>query len=311
MLKLVPYNHKWPEIFNNEAESLKSLLGDNLLEVHHIGSTSIANIYSKDKIDILIVVKDLKKIPAFGYQYRGEFNIPFHSCYIKREGELDINLHAFEEGNSEIKLNLLFRDFLRNNTSYRQEYEALKLKLVNEEINHQKNNSIFTGYNLGKNEFIQKILNLAGFDELCLKYCTHYSEWERYHRIRIEEIFTRMKVEYDYNHSSLKDPNHRHFVLYKGAQIIGVACIEFLSLSDVALRPFAIDKDYQNQGFGSKFLSMIEKWVKWNGRNTIRLNAEPKAISFYQRLGYDFMEFMDYPRGVRHNYQTIAMGKIF
>lgn len=310
MLKLVPYNHKWPEIFNNEAKNLKALLGNNLLEVHHIGSTSIANIYSKDKIDILIVVKDLKKIPAFGYQYRGEFNIPFHSCYIKREGEQSINLHAFEEGNPEIKLNLLFRDFLRNNASYRQKYEALKLKLVDEEVNHQKNNSIFTGYNLGKNEFIQKILNLAGFDELCLKYCTHYAEWENYHRIRVEEIFTLLDIEYDYNHSSLKDFNHKHFVLYKGSQIIGVACIEFLSLSDVALRTFAIDKAHQNQGFGSKFLSMIEKWVKCNGRNVIRLNAKPKAITFYQRLGYNLIEFKDYTREVKHGYHTIAMGKI-
>ncbi len=114
----------------------------------------------------------------------------------------------------------------------------------------------------------------------------------------------------DYNHNSLKDSNHKHFVLYKGAKIIGVACIEFLSLSEVALRPFAIDKAYQNKGFGSEFLSMIEQWVKWSGRNVIRLNAEPKAVSFYQRLGYEFMEFRDYPKKNNHNYNTVAMGKI-
>ena len=165
---------------------------------------------------------------------------------------------------------------------------------MKQESSYQKNDSIFHGYNLGKNDFIQKILKQTGFNKLCLKYCVYHAEWEAYHRIRKKEIFQLMQVEYDPNHYSIKDSQHRHFVLYQGTDIVGVAQIEFLSLSDVALRPFAIDASYQNQEIGSKFLLLIEKWVKWQGREYIRLNAEPKAFNFYKRLGYNVIEFKDH-----------------
>ena len=306
MIEIVPYNPKWPEMFAIEAELLEKALGNNFVAIHHVGSTSVPGLCAKPKIDIIAVVKDLKKVSQLGYRYRGEFNIPFHSLYTKRDDGLDINLHIFEEDNPEIELNLLFRDYLRNNPKACAEYAALKMDLVGQEALHKKNGNMFTGYNLGKNDFIQKILKLAGFNRLLFKYCAHHAEWEAYYS-RQEQIFTRMEVEYDPNHYCISDPQHKHFVLYKGTDIVGVAHIEFLSLSDAALRPFAIDEPYQNQGFGSEFLTLIERWVKSQGRSVIRLNAEPRAIPFYQRLGYDFIEFIDHHKKIE--YETVAMGK--
>lgn len=308
MVEIVSYNPKWPQMFEKEAAELKKSLGDNFIEIHHIGSTAVPGLSAKPKIDIIAVVKGLKEIRQLGYRFRGEFNIPFHHCYTKRSDNINVNLHIFEKDNPEIELNLLFRDYLRKNSKAREEYTALKMELVKQEYTHVKYNSIFVGYTLGKNYFIQKTLKKAGFDKLCIRFVTHHAEWEAYHRIRKEVIFDRMKIQYDPEHISIKDPQNKHFILYQGADIIGVAHVESLSLSEVALRPFAIDVPYQNKGLGSQFLPIIEKWIKEQGYRVIRLNAEPKAIKFYQRLGYSFMEFKDHHP--RNRDETVDMGKV-
>jgi hypothetical protein len=40
----------------------------------------------------------------------------------------------------------------------------------------EKNNSMFTGYNLGKDAFIRKVLKSAGFQPLRFVKCMHYAD---------------------------------------------------------------------------------------------------------------------------------------
>ncbi|WP_016916907.1 GNAT family N-acetyltransferase [Rickettsia honei] len=80
--------------------------------------------------------------------------------------------------------------------------------------------------------------------------CTHYSEWKEYHRIRAEQIFDTINVKYDSNHRTITAENHYHFVLYKRVKIVATAHIEFFNENELALRSLAVDRPYQNQGFG-------------------------------------------------------------
>jgi hypothetical protein len=75
-------------------------------------------------------------------------------------------------------LNLLFRDYLRTHPESLAEYAELKTHLLTQKESFEKNNSLFTGYNLGKDAFIRKILQQAGFNRLRFMKCTHYAEWE-------------------------------------------------------------------------------------------------------------------------------------
>jgi GrpB-like predicted nucleotidyltransferase (UPF0157 family) len=128
-IEVVPYNPDWPIWFENEAEAIKKVLGDNFIAIHHVGSTSVPGLSAKPRIDIIAVLVDPKKsIPALesiGYEYRGEWNIPFKFSFRKR-GKLEVNLHVYEEGHPEIESNLLFRDYLRKNPKERGEYQSLK-----------------------------------------------------------------------------------------------------------------------------------------------------------------------------------------
>lgn len=309
LIEAVPYNPDWPLAFEVEAIKIKQALGDNYIEVHHIGSTSIPGLAAKPKIDIIAVVQSLdnamKQFESLGYQYRKEHEMPFR-LYFTKKIATHINLHVYEAQNPEIELNILFRDFLRNCQTSCAEYAKLKRDLLTHQSAHEKNNSRSTGYNLGKNAFIKKIINQTGFAGLCFRPCQHYLEWQEYHRIRIEQIFTPINVVYDENHPSLILDNHYHFVLYKGVKVICGAHVEFLNETQAAIRSLATDEPHKKNGYGSYMMRMIEKWIKSQGRNIIKLHANPNAEKFYCKLGYVEMEFDD----VSISTETIDLGKI-
>jgi GrpB-like predicted nucleotidyltransferase (UPF0157 family) len=241
---LSPYNHNWPDIFAAEALKIKKALGDNCVEIHHIGSTSVPSLAAKPKIDIIAAVKDLvlhnHKLDEIGYFDQGHgFNIPLRRCFTIR-GETEINLHIFEENDPEIELNILFRDYLRNNPDARMEYEALKYRLIAIESSHYKGR-MYKNYTLGKHEFIHKILSKAGFTGLRLVICTHESEFEAARNLgeNIEDV-----------------ADHEYVVLYNGVEIIAYAHVRLTP--EFSIQSLMMKK----KGFEQQFLELIEKWQK-------------------------------------------------
>lgn len=61
--EIVPWTEKWFDLYRKEEVLLRSIFLNELLEIHHIGSTSVPQIgFAKPIIDILIVVKDIMKV---------------------------------------------------------------------------------------------------------------------------------------------------------------------------------------------------------------------------------------------------------
>lgn len=277
-IEVVPYNSDWPKMFKLAAAEIQTALGDHFIAIHHVGSTSVPGLAAKPKIDIIAVVQNLDfsyhELNLLGYTYRGGFNLPLRKSFTKRPTDtnnLNINLHIFEENDPEIELNILFRDYLRQNQHARDAYEALKYNLILEESSHQKNASIYTDYTLGKHDFIQNILKQSGFTKSRFVLCTHYSEWAAYHRIQKEQIFDPINVIYDKNHPSLKADNHFHFVLYKGTNIACAAHVEFLNEHEAVLLSLATDNIYQKQQLDDHMIMLLGKWVQSQGRSLIKL----------------------------------------
>ena len=78
-VKLVPHNDSWHAVFEETKKELLILIGGIVLDIQHVGSTSIKNIEAKLIIVIAISVDDLKvvnKIQSIleqhGYEYRGD-----------------------------------------------------------------------------------------------------------------------------------------------------------------------------------------------------------------------------------------------
>lgn len=271
-IEVIPYDPEWPKLFEIEATLIKQALGSNCIEIHHIGSTSVPGLAAKPKIDIITVIRDttdiINKLEAVGYQYKGEYNIPFHFGFSKR-GVTQINLHVYEEGNPEIELNILFRDYLRTHPDILNEYAQLKKHLLDQPTSFEKNNSMFTGYNLGKNSFIRKVLLKTGFDKLRILHCTHYEEWEKAKVFRQKYFMDKFKIP-DPDTWTFDHPEHVHFVVYHGTKIIGYVHLQLLPEQlKTILRLLIIDEPYQKEGIDTKILTLCEKWIKTKGYNSI------------------------------------------
>jgi GrpB-like predicted nucleotidyltransferase (UPF0157 family) len=56
-VEVVPHNPDWQQTFEQAAQQVAQALGDNVVAIHHIGSTAIPGIYAKPIIDLLLVVR--------------------------------------------------------------------------------------------------------------------------------------------------------------------------------------------------------------------------------------------------------------
>ncbi len=135
-VELVEHSPAWVSDGRIAAARIAEALGPTLVEIHHVGSTSIAGIRAKPIIDLLPVVTDLgsldadaPRLRALGYRWRGEFGIAGRRyCTLDDAvtGRRLVQLHAFAAGHPEIDRMLLFRDYLRSHPAEARAYEAEK-----------------------------------------------------------------------------------------------------------------------------------------------------------------------------------------
>ena len=131
---LEPHDPNWIGMAAEEAARIASVLGDLLIAVHHIGSTSIPNIAAKPTVDLMPAVRPQADIDAcrepmegLGYLWRGEFGIPGRRyCVLERAGKRLFHVHIFPDGHSNIITQLAFRDYLRSHRGEALAYEAVK-----------------------------------------------------------------------------------------------------------------------------------------------------------------------------------------
>ncbi len=310
-IQVLPYNPKWPQMFEEESKLIKQALGGNCLAVHHVGSTAVPGLAAKPRIDIILVVQDTQfarqDLVKIGYLDKGELNIPFRLYFSKEKKQHGINLHMYEDKNPEIELNLLFRDYLRNDTETRDQYAELKFNLLKQKESHQKNNSRFTGYNLGKDAFIKECLAKAGFKEVCIRACSHYDEWRAARQFRQKYFFDRVPVLDPYTWT-FDHKDHIHFILYQGIDIVGYVHLQLWPEQRSAMRIIVIDESYRNKGLGTHFLKQCERWLKHQGFKILQIESSKEAYSFYCKNGYAQVPFNN-PDGEATHHEDIAVGK--
>jgi GrpB-like predicted nucleotidyltransferase (UPF0157 family)/uncharacterized protein YdhG (YjbR/CyaY superfamily) len=137
---LVPHDPRWALAFEQEREALAAAFAAGLVEIHHIGSTSIPGIVAKPVIDMLILAESLEALDeatpalvALGYEAKGEFGIPRRRYFRKNseDGVRTHQIHGFEASSPEVQRHLVFRDYLRQNPDVADRYSDLKQQLAN------------------------------------------------------------------------------------------------------------------------------------------------------------------------------------
>ena len=159
-IEVVPPDPRWREAFEIEARHIARALGENVVAVHHIGSTAIPNIYAKPVIDLLVEVSDIARVneqslamELLGYEVMGEFGITGRRYFRKdnQKGTRTHQIHAFEAGSAEARRHLAFRDYLIAHPEDAQNYSELKRKLA---AAHPQN---MDWYMDGKDVFIKEM----------------------------------------------------------------------------------------------------------------------------------------------------------
>lgn len=155
---LSDYDKDWQNYYANESDLIKNLLGDLIIDIQHIGSTSIKGLRAKPIIDILVGIESFKKIDKIieymeniGYIYAYWAGIP--NDFTFRKGNFTTHLvHIVEFGKDNWNSNITFRDKLRNNPILVKKYEELKEELAKKFPDSREK------YTEGKSKFIIDII---------------------------------------------------------------------------------------------------------------------------------------------------------
>jgi GrpB-like predicted nucleotidyltransferase (UPF0157 family) len=159
-VEVVSHNPKWQEAFEVESKCVANALGENVVAIHHIGSTAIPSIYAKPIIDLLVEVKDIVKVDGqsssmelLGYEVMGEFGISGRRYFRKdnQEGVRTHHIHTFKVSSAQVKRHLAFRDYMIAHPENAQRYSELKRRLARECPTN------IDGYMDGKDEFIKEM----------------------------------------------------------------------------------------------------------------------------------------------------------
>lgn len=112
-VEVKPYNEQWLSMFEEEANKLHKIFGSEIIEIHHISSTSVNDLKAKPIIDIMPIVRNINQIDEFntamvaiGYESKGENGITGRR-YFQKGGDNQIHhVHIYELGNPEFERHL-------------------------------------------------------------------------------------------------------------------------------------------------------------------------------------------------------------
>lgn len=160
-IDLHEYRAEWPRLFLREAQRVRVILGALVLQLEHVGSTSVPGLAAKPIIDMILAVADSADerayVPAMesaGYMLQIREPEWFQHRLFKGP-DTNINLHVYTFGCPEIDKMLMFRDWLRTNDADRELYERTKRKLAQQTWKYIQN------YADAKTEVVEEIVARA------------------------------------------------------------------------------------------------------------------------------------------------------
>jgi len=163
---IVDYNPQWPQMYEDERARIQNAIGPYLVDIQHVGSTSIPGLSAKPIIDILPVIRDIslvsqcvEPLAALDYAYFGEYGIPGRH-YFRKPADITsqphtFHLHVLEKGHDQWAMMLLFREYLRLHPEATQHYDTLKRELAA----HYGSDRV--GYTDAKEFFVKSIVRAA------------------------------------------------------------------------------------------------------------------------------------------------------
>lgn len=134
---VLPYDRTWKFAFEEIKREIEGAIGDLIIGIEHVGSTSVEGLSAKPIIDIDVIIKDystfdavVSKLEAIGYIHEGNLGIKDREAfkYTDKPHLQQHHLYVCPQQSEELYRHTTFRDFLINNPEAVKKYSVVKEK---------------------------------------------------------------------------------------------------------------------------------------------------------------------------------------
>ena len=163
-LVVLPYNPNWKIEFERIRDYLMEQIGDLVIEIKHVGSTSVPGLCAKPIIDIVAMMESYDVFPEIvvrlekvNYKHEGNGCIKEREVFKRLipDDFMDYHFYVCPKDSEESRRQNIFRNVLLNNKDIADEYGKLKLRLIGE-VNGDR-----VLYTDSKTDFIVGVINKA------------------------------------------------------------------------------------------------------------------------------------------------------
>ena len=132
---VLPYDEAWKTAFEEIKAEIECALGDLIIGIEHVGSTSVEGMSAKPCIDIDVIIKDysmfddvVRVLAAIGYTHEGDLGIKDREAfkYTDKPHLMTHHLYVCPQNSEELRRHITFRDFLRSNAEEARKYSSVK-----------------------------------------------------------------------------------------------------------------------------------------------------------------------------------------
>ena len=136
-VSVLPYNKRWRAAFDEIKSEIESEIGDLIIGIEHVGSTSVVGLSAKPCIDVDVVMKDYSafdeivcRLQAIGYVHEGNLGIKDREAfkYTDKPHLMTHHLYVCPQYSEELHRHITFRDFMRSNPEAVKRYSLIKEK---------------------------------------------------------------------------------------------------------------------------------------------------------------------------------------
>ena len=134
---VLSYDVTWQLDFKKIKSEIEEAIGNLIIGVEHIGSTSVEGMSAKPCIDIDVVINDysvftdvVDGLKIIGYIHEGDLGIKDREAF-KYSGKKNLQMHHLyvcPKYSEELYRHITFRDFLRSNPEMVRKYSLIKEK---------------------------------------------------------------------------------------------------------------------------------------------------------------------------------------
>jgi GrpB-like predicted nucleotidyltransferase (UPF0157 family) len=171
MIEIEDYNPQWETIFHEVKTIIHNELGDTIVSIEHVGSTSVKGLGAKPILDIDIVIENYSIFPhvvqgleKLGYFHQGNLGVEDREAFDRKDTSvpwdgkntlwMKQHLYVCPKDSKELARHLAFRDYLRTHPEAAKQYEQIKRALA--EVMKDR-----TAYSEGKSVFVTEVLNFT------------------------------------------------------------------------------------------------------------------------------------------------------